>query len=698
MNKLRIHSYNCKSLQSSIHEIQELCENSDIILLQETWLRRSELYILNQIHAEFCGSGISAMDTESSIHTGRPHGGLAIMWRKTLSEYITPIDYSDTRIQGIVCTSDDRKLLVLNVYMPCSNHENLELFSYYLTKLDGIITSSNTSLCMIMGDFNADLKPRDDGKITHLFGRKLLEYCNKENLCISDLIRNSSDSTYTFFSASQGSTSWLDHCICTWSTNALVNDIGILYQYITSDHFPMYVVLDLMLGAHVHHARPESSTAGVKVRWNKLTANELDSYKMASHKLLREMVTDYSLIECRDPNCINQEHTRAIDKLYSDIVATLHLASESHQSRHSHDKSQQVPGWNEYCKELHSIARDAFLLWRRNGSPRSGPVFEAMSRSRAQFKRTLRQCRADEERLKSDSIAKKLLLSDMKQFWNEVNSDIGKNVNLTTNTINGVTGSVNICNMWKDHFSNLLNSYTNKTYKKSVIRSCSHINENDHSNVLINVGSVLECIKGLKKGKTPGSDNISSEHLIYADAILGFYLSCLFNGMITHGYLPTQFMDTTIITLVKDKKGLLCDKDNYRPIAITSAISKLFELIVLDQYKDNLKCTPHQFGFMKGQSTDMCVFAMKEVIDLYNSLSSPVYLCFLDASKAFDKINHWCLFHKLLQRNMPRVIVRLLMVWYKTQTFKVRWDGVSSEAFNVSNGVRQGGYTVSSAL
>ena len=54
--------------------------------------------------------------------------------------------------------------------------------------------------------------------------------------------------------------------------------------------------------------------------------------------------------------------------------------------------------------------------------------------------------------------------------------------------------------------------------------------------------------------------------------------------MISHGYLPSQLMQTIIVTLVKDKWGVLTDKDNYRLNAITSAMSKLLELHILYRY------------------------------------------------------------------------------------------------------------------
>ena len=45
-----------------------------------------------------------------------------------------------------------------------------------------------------------------------------------------------------------------------------------------------------------------------------------------------------------------------------------------------------------------------------------------------------------------------------------------------------------------------------------------------------------------------------------------------------------------------------------------------------------------------------------------------MYSCFLDASKAFDRVNHWTLFRKFLNRGVPVVLIRILLYWYKTQT------------------------------
>jgi len=62
-----------------------------------------------------------------------------------------------------------------------------------------------------------------------------------------------------------------------------------------------------------------------------------------------------------------------------------------------------------------------------------------------------------------------------------------------------------------------------------------------------------------------------------------------------------------------------------------------------------------------------------------------------DASRAFDRVNYWSLFSKLIKRGVPLLIVRLLCYWYVNQQFCVKWDKSTSEFFTATNGVRQGG-------
>ena len=117
----------------------------------------------------------------------------------------------------------------------------------------------------------------------------------------------------------------------------------------------------------------------------------------------------------------------------------------------------------------------------------------------------------------------------------------------------------------------------------------------------------------------------------------------------------------------------------------------LLEKIILNRISDNLVTNPNQFGFKPKHNTEMCIFALKEAILKYRALNSNVYSCFLDASKAFDRVNHSKLFDTLVKRGVPLYIIRIIRFWYTSQTMYVRWNNVMSSGFKVTNGVRQGG-------
>lgn len=101
--------------------------------------------------------------------------------------------------------------------------------------------------------------------------------------------------------------------------------------------------------------------------------------------------------------------------------------------------------------------------------------------------------------------------------------------------------------------------------------------------------------------------------------------------------------------------------------------------------------TDNQFGFKKSHSTDLCVYGLKEIVNIYKQHSSPLFICFLDASKAFDKLNYWLLFDKLIKRNIPVFFIKILAYWYSSQHISVQWGNTLSVTFTVSNGVKQGG-------
>ena len=59
-----------------------------------------------------------------------------------------------------------------------------------------------------------------------------------------------------------------------------------------------------------------------------------------------------------------------------------------------------------------------------------------------------------------------------------------------------------------------------------------------------------------------------------------------------------------------------------------------------------------------------------------------MFMGFLDALKAFDRLKHSILFQKLIDRKVPGYITRILIYWYASQTMYVRWSGILSHGFH----------------
>jgi len=67
-----------------------------------------------------------------------------------------------------------------------------------------------------------------------------------------------------------------------------------------------------------------------------------------------------------------------------------------------------------------------------------------------------------------------------------------------------------------------------------------------------------------------------------------------------------------------------------------------------------------------------------------------VFVCFIDFSKAFYKVNYWKLFTQLLDGGDNTSIVSLLAYWYTYQQACVLWMHVQSSSFFIGNGTKQG--------
>ena len=101
------------------------------------------------------------------------------------------------------------------------------------------------------------------------------------------------------------------------------------------------------------------------------------------------------------------------------------------------------------------------------------------------------------------------------------------------------------------------------------------INKQFKNSITITPFNISNALKNIKCGKSSGIDGISAEHFVFAHSRI-HVLTLLFSAFVMHGYsnLPSMFMKTAIVPIIKNKTGDTSDKNNYRPIALVTAASK----------------------------------------------------------------------------------------------------------------------------
>ena len=87
----------------------------------------------------------------------------------------------------------------------------------------------------------------------------------------------------------------------------------------------------------------------------------------------------------------------------------------------------------------------------------------------------------------------------------------------------------------------------------------------------------------------------------------------------------------------------------------------------------------------------MPFFVLEMLLIIFVENGSTVNICCLDVSKAFDRLNHNCLFYQLQKKNVPLFLIKVVINLYSKLHAKVRWGKTLSQEISISCEIRQGG-------
>ena len=200
-------------------------------------------------------------------------------------------------------------------------------------------------------------------------------------------------------------------------------------------------------------------------------------------------------------------------------------------------------------------------------------------------------------------------------------------------------------------------------------------------------------LKHLKLGKAPGMDGISNEFYRYFSDYLLHPLTTLYNYIWESGVYPDKWSEGIIQPL--HKKGSIDEPDNYRKLTLMACMGKIFESIINKRLVFQSEATnivdPYQFGFTKDCRTSDNVFILDTLISYQKSKRKPLYVTFIDFSKAFDFVNRTFLYYKMIKKGFGGKLVKIIESMFSKSSARVRWEGELGESIDSTHGVLQGG-------
>ncbi len=208
----------------------------------------------------------------------------------------------------------------------------------------------------------------------------------------------------------------------------------------------------------------------------------------------------------------------------------------------------------------------------------------------------------------------------------------------------------------------------------------------------ITLEEVSKVLCHAKLGKAVGTDDIPTE--VLQNETAKHFLYVLFYNCYEHNIISTTWLRGIINPVPKDNTLNPRDPLNYRGITLACSMYKLYCNILNSHLAKwavvNGLIVDGQNGFRPGRSCIDQIRTPTNIVETRKNMKKSTFTAFIDFSKAFDRINQNLLWHKLQHLGIPDKLFSTLQCIYGHVQYCVRINGVRTDWFNVSSGLKQG--------
>ena len=728
-NKIRILSWNIQGIGSKleIEGIKQLIAPFDVVFLFETMKLDTFNPSLSDFQFHHC------QRKYQHPRARRPSGGIGVLIKNSIKHLVKIEKMNEHVIWLSIKQKYQPPLIIGGTYVPPAgskmylNYEINDIFLALQTDITNFL--SLTSAVALCGDFNGrtgglsdiaeNLTGKDADLISNLnlknftttsqneqnwdwfnkerqtkdtvyntFGNDLVQMCKNTNMRILNGFHNESNTDNFTCHAPLGK-STVDYLISTLKFYEVMSDFALSSKIVESDHVPLTFTVayeSVSLKAATQRTNKQSDQKRFQYIFD---INKVPQYR----EMLNSDVVQDKLIDQTTNSVTNIDSL--IKSTYNCIESCIQTTFRKKQFKSARNTFPKNAWYDHECKAARKRANEYAKTHDLNIEANNLEYKLLHKQYKSTIQRKKRQHQeANRNELNSLQTTNQ---SECWKLWNKLTNTQTKTPNLPDIDTFHEYFTKQIHPPACDHFD--MASMAEIDKEIDLVLSGTPINEFPQTISIsicdsrITESEVALHLKKLKNNKAAGIDAIAGEFYKYAANELTVPLCNIFNTIFDKGEYPTQWAEGLINAL--HKKGDPSNPDNYRKITITAAMAKIFDSILNARlYHKNDILTlddPFQFGFTPNRGTTDCVFVLDTIINNQQIKKKPLFLCFVDFTKAFDYINRNALYYKLHKQQMGLKMLKIIVSMFEKAQAKVHQMGNLSAPIDSVFGVLQGG-------
>lgn len=379
-----------------------------------------------------------------------------------------------------------------------------------------------------------------------------------------------------------------------------------------------------------------------------------------------------------------QESTQSVEDMWNCFKSAISAAVDKYVPSKMSSTRQTHPWVNTKLRRLMRRKQRAHWRARKTGKQKDWKRYKTLQ------KETQSTTRSAEKNFLQDVISGNLK-QDPKRFFTYVKSRKQDYVGVSSLLDgNGFLQSDTTAR------ADILNDQFRSVYTKEDMNTMPDKGPSPHPSmprITFRTPGISKLLHKLNPFKAAGPDSIPTHILKIASDQIAPVLTKIFQQSYDSGILPNDWKDANIVPIFK--KGDKQLPSNYRPVSLTSITCKVMEHIVhsniMEHFdKNNILCD-EQHGFRKKRSCEsQLVTTIQGIASKLRTGRDQVDVILLDFAKAFDKVPHQRLLHKLNFYGVRDENLHWVESFLSSRKQRVLLDGKESSQAEVTSGVPQG--------